>query len=1843
MVFLGLASHAGAQTAAVGNFVKSTNGTGNQVVPHQLGRTPAALFFWTEGRTDETFSDSTDVVYRASASAGVASGNLTISKPTGTLMNDVMIAAIGVSGTNPTITAPAGWTLVRRLTNTAGTDNSLAIFRKTAGASEATTYTWTIGTNTGATGGIMSFSGVDLEDSIDVENGQTTASGTTHQAPSVTTTAGNETIVTVHTFSSARTWLPPTGMTEVVDVQSQGASANGQSLEMNYVAQAGIAATGTKTATSNTSADTGNTETIALRPKHGNHASVGMTDGTTSGSISTSTRNGVTTADATRRAANKALTIVKWDGIVMAESDFVSWDANNFTLNWTTNDTEPYVIHFIAIGGNDVVAKVVNWQMATATGNQSITGVGFKPMGVIHIHANSGLTGTAPSNDANGGMGFGVMDSAGNQWATSTFSTSTNPSDSQRGQQTDATIYTFTNALGVAKEAKFVSMDSDGFTLNYSTANANAGQVFSLVLGGLNFKAGNFTKPTTAAPAAQTITGVGFLPHAVFLHSFQDIARATPVAEARLGYGASDGSSGNSSAFAEQDNVSPTNTQGIDKVTKHFMKVNNSTGTIDAEADLTNLNNDGFALNWTKNDAVATQMLYFALAPLAPTEVRLLSFDATRYDRGTLLQWRTGYEVDNLGFNLYREVNGVRTRVNPSLIGGSGLLAGHGTVVSGEQTYARWDLASSDPLAVYWLEDIDFNGTRTLHGPLSPTPAAVNALPPTVVASHDLSDLRQSKKGPIFVHRREGGLDTFFDRVRPGLVSADAGTTQWNLAAGAAVKIGVNRSGWYRVTQPELVAAGLDRSVDPRRLHLFVDGVEVAMRVTGEESRQFSAGDAIEFYGTAADTAFTDTRIYWLATDSRQGLRTTLRRQPVGGPGGPSGPASFLSTVERKDRTVFFAALENGDKENWFGPLVTSDPTVLTLDADHLDPAVRDAAQLEVSLQGVTGGTSHQVSVVVNGSEIGQLRFRGQALDTETFAVPAAVLREGSNDVTLIARDGDADVSLVDVLRLSYRHTYRADADILRFTVDASGPVVVGGFVSPSIRVVDITDPSAVIELTGQVARDRDGSYAVTARADGSGPRTLLAFSNQTIYRAASVEQNHPSAWHLAAQAHDYVIVSHSSLIDHDHLKPLVDLRTREGHSPAVIDVEDLYDEFSYGQKTPQAIRDFFAQAARTWKTAPKFVVLAGDATVDPRDYAGLGDADLVPTKQVPMVGVSLETASDDWFVDLDGTGLPKIAIGRLSVRTPEQADAVVAKIVGYRPDNPQDWTKSVLLVADQNDETSNFEGTANTLKTFVPQGYAVQRLLRGGLSADAARDALTSAVNQGQLIVDFSGHGSVQLWGKDGELLTNQDVVDRWRNDGRLPFVVAMNCLNGLFDQIWEEESLAESLQRAPSSGAVAVWASSSVTSSATQSLVNAEVFRLIFSNAYPTLGEAVTAAKRVVGSPDLRRSWIFFGDPAMRLAGVQPARSTETAAFPAPVVYATAATQQPTPEELQALAARPSPIRLQDFNGDGRADVLGYDSETGRSAMAFGAGILRAQWPAGWQVVAGDLNGDGKSDLIFFKPATSEWGQGITRSAGVFAFTQGRWRDDVGADAQLVVGDFDGDGRDDLLTYSPGDGSWTLGLSDGRGAFTFRRGTLPSALRVQAADVNGDGVLDLFGYAAATGQGVVALGGQDGRFSVTTRAWGSAWRVTVGHFGGSAGADLLFYDARTGAWQEALNDGQGRFTLYRGTWAAGLELHAADLDGDRRDDLFGYNTASGMWMTAMPGATGGFAVDSGSWAPGYAIATGDLSGDGRDEIFVLEPVSGAAFQCVRMSRGVFAFVPRSFAPGSPLVGRPR
>jgi hypothetical protein len=1483
---------AGGDAFKVGSFTKATGGApASQTIPHGLGQVPKALILWTEGRTDESFSTSSGISPHGAASASALSGVTTLSIPVpgGTVAGDFMLASVGFRPNTLTVTAPAGWTLIRRMNNTTGAPNSLAVYYRIATSGEPASYTWTFSAGAaGAAGGIQSFGGVDLTDPFDVENGATTPSGLTHTAPSVVTTNANSMVVTTHSVASGTTWTPPGGMTEAYDISVNAVpDAFGISISGNYALQAAAGATGTKTATAANDPDSGNTHTIALNPAPAGAAyfGFGMTDGTRSRSVSTSSQNGVTTSNASTRIANKVLTMVRWGEVVVAEADLSSWDDTNFTLNWTTNDANAYVVHFIALGGSDLQAKVVDWTMPTAIGNKAVTGVGFMPDVVFHMHGGHTFTAAAPANQAGGAFGLGVMDADGDQWALANWTVDNlGTSDTQRGQLTTASVYSFNNALAVQKRGAWVSMDADGFTLNFdNTASNAAARVFSLALKGVNVKPGSFLKSTGAAPAAQQINGTGFKPTLVMLASTQTTTQANPVAHARFGFGASDGSVEGSSAVQDEDAAAFANVGAIDKTSKVFVKVDNGTPAIDAEADFTSFHSDGFNLSWTTNDAVQTEILYLTLAPLAVTEVRLISFTASRESEGVHLAWRTGYEVSNLGFHLYREIDGQRTRITKSLVAGSGLTVGSRTRVTSEQSYSYWDRDSraGSPKAVYWLEDVDYNGKSTWHGPV--TPGAAAATPPPVENSPLIGGLGRGVgyREERFTATREPEIDANKNAsaseqsarrarsVSAGIVAApvtlaEARERQWAIASLPAVKIGVRVAGWYRVTQPTLVAAGLDPQADPSTLRLFLEGIEQPIVVTGSGDGHFDAGDAIEFYGTGIDTPATDTAVYWLTAGTGTGLRVQV--QPAT-PRGPDAPARFWGAVERKDRSVYFAALRNGDAENWFGDLTSDgEPVDVNVTVRHPDPAAPSAALLEVALQGVTVSAepvNHQVRVRVNGTVVGDVLFQGRSIGTATLTVPHNLLLEGANVVQFETLGGEADMSLFSSLRLNYWHTTQADDNELPLNADAGQTVAITELTGANPRVVDITNPEGVIALDvtpGCVPNSID------VQTPGDGTRTLLVFTDLTIKTPLFVSANQPSSLHTAGQSYNYLVVTHPSMAT--QLAPLVAHRASQGYQAALVSIDDIYDEFSFGARSPQALKDFFARARATWTVKPRYIVLAGDATFDPRDYAGLGFGDFVPTGFVDMAEIELETASDDWLVDGNDDGLPDVAIGRLPVRTPMQASSLVSKIVAYDAEPVGAWTKNVAMITDTDDPTVRFRASSAAVAARVPSGFQINRLDRDLIGVPALRSSLFDAVNQGQLIVNYLGHGSTYIWGSSGELLATADLSGNWAPTGaRLPFVVAMNCLNGYFHGIYGEESLAERMLRG--GGAVAVWASSSLTEAEPQSVMDEELFRLIF-RAQGTLGDVITAAKGGTGNGDVRRSWIFFGDPATKLRGL-------------------------------------------------------------------------------------------------------------------------------------------------------------------------------------------------------------------------------------------------------------------------------------------------------------------------------------------------------------------------------------
>ncbi len=565
---------------------------------------------------------------------------------------------------------------------------------------------------------------------------------------------------------------------------------------------------------------------------------------------------------------------------------------------------------------------------------------------------------------------------------------------------------------------------------------------------------------------------------------------------------------------------------------------------------------------------------------------------------------------------------------------------------------------------------------------------------------------------------------------------------------------------------------------------------------------------------------------------------------------------SFGFTVERKERFNLFLSVLNGDKENYYGPVVGGTPVTQTLNTPNPELTADGPARLEVALQGVLN-TPHQVAISFNDVPVGELNFFGLDQAVKVLDVPISALNNGTNSVRLTTIAGG--ISLIDYVRLTYPHAMRADGDAVRLSLRPNQTVTVHGFTNPNIRLIDVTDPFAVT-VSRPVTEPSSGGFAiqipsVTSRAKA---RVLYAQLDTQADTPAAFSLNEPSTLNLETNAADLVIIAHKSLMG--SVAPLVSLRQSQLLAVSVVDIEDIYDEFDYGLHGPKAIKNFLARTATSWSTKPRYAILLGDATHDPRNYEGLGNFDLVPTKLVDATYD--ETASDEWLSDFNDDGIGEVALGRLPARTMADANLMIAKIVNFLPANvPQ----SALLVAD--DPTGyyfDFEQANSEVQALLPPTLTVQRVdRRTTVGGDAqARANIVAHFNAGQTLVNYTGHGTVDSW---RGIFSFSDATSL-TNSNKLPFVVVMDCLNGRF-QDPQLTGIAEALMKAQNGGSVAAFASSGLTIPDGPHAMANQLYTLLFATPSMALGDAIKISKAATTDIDVRHTWIFFGDPSMKL----------------------------------------------------------------------------------------------------------------------------------------------------------------------------------------------------------------------------------------------------------------------------------------------------------------------------------------------------------------------------------------
>ncbi len=719
-------------------------------------------------------------------------------------------------------------------------------------------------------------------------------------------------------------------------------------------------------------------------------------------------------------------------------------------------------------------------------------------------------------------------------------------------------------------------------------------------------------------------------------------------------------------------------------------------------------------------------------------------------------------------------------------------------------------------------------------------------------------------------------------------------------------RLSVSRDAVYQVPFEE-VAGDQRFSVSSDWLTLWWGNEAVPVWVEDGGDGYFGPGDWVEFFGEhlPGDHTYynphTRDNVYWLQLDR---ARTWMPpRQSLGSLEGNRVP-TFKLHHEPEEIKVRFAGGKDGVvPDEWYWSKMTPidrEPLLIPLDLRSWQRE-HGPVRLSIALQGwskprhhVEGLADHRVEVWWNEQQLAAAEWNGHepyllelpplAPELLTEPQPAIELRVPRRQKP----DGEAwvDVVLLDWMEVEFpAEPWASSIARWHFEDGAGGSFRLDG------------DHQGLV-LYGEKGGRFEFDSATTELPVPEGDRWVYVVEPGTQLPVERLEADQPSNLTERTAQVDYLMIAHERLMA--AVEPLAEFHRNRGLTVEVVDVQDLFDEFNGGRVGPQAIRDFIADAyQRRIDPSPRFVLLVGDASWDPRgvesaedqdysdwtfrgsesrpfvkngstSYEQQADRNLVPAR--PFQSYEGHAAADNWFVSVEGDDyFPDLAIGRLPVTTPQEVEAIVAKTMRYVEESEVGpWRRQVLWIT--NEQAGMQRSSDQLADRMAARGFTDRRVYPRPEEEDNSlhQATLKNAFSEGNLFVHFLGHGGRYIWrtgppdfSKDHDLFT-LDHLDELAPTNNLPIILSMTCYSAPFDHP-TADSIGEKFLRLADRGAVAVLAASWRNSPGRQ--FSERLFEEL-TKPDGTIGEAIQHAKRGIRSQVLVETYNLLGDPAVPVA---------------------------------------------------------------------------------------------------------------------------------------------------------------------------------------------------------------------------------------------------------------------------------------------------------------------------------------------------------------------------------------
>lgn len=788
-------------------------------------------------------------------------------------------------------------------------------------------------------------------------------------------------------------------------------------------------------------------------------------------------------------------------------------------------------------------------------------------------------------------------------------------------------------------------------------------------------------------------------------------------------------------------------------------------------------------------------------------------------------------------------------------------------------------------------------------------------------------------------------LDLVEERRAGGGGSAKSGVypDHSKLATGTWYRFSVPQDGVYKLGYSFLQSLGVDvNNLTSDRINVYGnhegllpyrnshvppnDLLTNAIQMVDGGDGQFGANDYLLFFATGAQdwdyntatgrfnhtkNTYSDSATYFIGLDVEEPKRM--------GDVALSGDAATDQVTAFTDRQVIDRDLVNLLKSGrtWCGD--TYDLTT-TYNYNFSAPFLKsdEPACVTINTLSRTVGTNNTSSwsmtlgpdvFTFNDSGISG-NYAGQYADTNNRVFCTSV--SGPNvpiTVTFNKHDPISSIGWMNFLELNCRRELKMTGDQLIFRDPASiGAGRIGEFTleqaASVYRIWEITDPSNV----RNVPYTDNGAQKVFRLATDS-LRQFIAFKNTGYLEPTAIGPVANQDLHAAMEV-DMVIVCPEQF--QGEAQRLAERRMEEGLSVVMVSPQQIYNEFSSGQRDGTAIKRFmkmlYDRAGADPELLPRYLLLFGDGSYN--NVNSIADnQNYIPSYQSADSWLPSGCyTTDDYYCLLDdnegesNADIIDVGVGRLPISNVQQAKEVVDKILNYdrlmlgtssgtscssgSDGGASDWRNSVLFVSDDQ-SGDNFEGTihmshSEALATLVQQERPclnvdkvymdayVQVSTPGGQRYPDAQEALRAKVQKGALIVNYVGHGGEVGWAHE-RLLDNETILG-WSNFDRLPLFTTATCEFTRWDDP-ARTSAGEYVMLNPSGGGIGLMTTTRIAYSGANQQLAIEFYGHAFDTkdefGRPTrLGDIYRKTKVGIADNGNYRNFALLGDPSVRLA---------------------------------------------------------------------------------------------------------------------------------------------------------------------------------------------------------------------------------------------------------------------------------------------------------------------------------------------------------------------------------------